>query len=98
MSRVDAARLVLAIALLAGGAWAALRPGDLHAAPQSWEVAHEDGHALTEPVYVGVAAFQRDLAPWQPGYAEARAHLDQISRARRAALEDDRGALQSRTR
>jgi len=82
--------LVLAACLAT--VWGGLRPGKVSAAPQSWAVAQEDhGDAFTERVYVGVAAFQRDVAPWQPGYAQAQARLDRISSARRRALPDDRG-------
>lgn len=73
-------------------AWGGLRPGDVDAAPQAWEAAEADkGDDRAAMVWVGVAAFQRDVAPWQPGYALARQRLAIVSRDRRAALSHDRG-------
>ena len=91
-------RIVVFLAAL-GTAWSALRPGDPHAAAQAWSAARAvHGTTLDARLDLGVAAFQRDVAPWQTGHTEARRRLSAISAARRAALPDDRGALREPVR
>ncbi|MCB9662628.1 MAG: hypothetical protein H6732_00795 [Alphaproteobacteria bacterium] len=68
-------------------AWPALRPGDPALAAQTWEALQADkGDAYADPLYVDVAAYQRDVAPWQEGYALCRERMEVIARGRREAL------------
>lgn len=93
--RREGAWVVLFVAL-AATAWDALHPGDEAAAAQAWQDAKLGGDDLTRPIYVSVSALQRDIAPWQASWGEARARAEAIEMARRAALPHDRGGRRSR--
>lgn len=75
-------------AACAATAWGGLRPGEPALVAQVQE-AIDVGVDLTGPLGADLAAFQRDVAPWQPGYGQARRQLQEISRLRREALDED---------
>lgn len=80
------AALVLAGCLAT--AWPALRPGDPALALQTWTMLRADkGEDFTDPLYVDVALYQQQVAPWQEGHAAARERLRAIQRGRLRALE-----------
>lgn len=76
----------------AASAAPALWPGDPAVAEVMWQSGRAaKGDAWQSRVYVDVAWAQEQVAPWQPGWSSARAHLRAIAAGRRAALADDRG-------
>lgn len=86
----------MGLAVAMATAWGGLRAGDPEAAPQSWEGIAQGRVEPASELAVDIAAFQRDVAPWQPGYRAARVRLQTISDARRQALPHDRGAHPTR--
>jgi len=84
-------RFTLACLVAAVTAAPALMPGDVAVADAAWEGAQAEGWPLSDPRYLDVLRYQKDVAPWQSGAARCRRRAHAIEAARRDALPHDRG-------